>query len=599
MTNIDIEVPGASDTRLKKAIKNLAGIYIPTQFGAVAGTGRSAGERAANATAIGSMLTAAVADGALAYIDTVYEIASTPINAKAMNRLNLDSSPTGRIIQYTNDIPGIQIGGAWLRIGRLRVDYNAQQGSSGASITANGTGGANAFEFWQLTRSHIGLLQADQAARGIHIPQADANGSGQSQVFSNTIEDIEITRYSYRGMDLQSVGGSTGNVFGNVYLRGNGIGSRPNVNIPLVMINFNDECIFNQLNIEHCSPFAIASGDSVNASGLINLSSANIIINALHVEGIEPKADDKAIVYAQSASGCDIRGFGFSTSYFLSANGCTKFHLARLFGTDAHVRIDRIVEHAHTLTGAVMDLGYAASALTTSSLHIGRFIQRTNIGLLSNVLPTNDQKVLKEVNARPVPNWLRAGRVFGPRGNGNGTLNPIIGSRLYATPFQVDHPVSVDKLYVYCANLVASSEVRMAIYHDDGTNQPGAKIAEVSAVVSTAGTGSKNGTITSPPVLLPGRYWGVVIGYNTAAGALPGLVGINAAVANVANHDLGGADMSFMGSSASASGGVYADVTIADATAWGAYVFPSTFPTGTLHTNAVTPHVGMNALAVP
>lgn len=580
--------------------------FAPSAFGGLTGS-VSGAQRIANVAAFASARTAALATGGVVFIDGVYEIAGAPVDFRASPGLSIYCGTNARIIQYTDNIQGLMIGGAKVMLtGLLEVWYANAQGTSGAATLQDGSGGANAVEFWNLKQAVIGGIRTYRGARGFHIPQVDADGLGSNLFFDNAIQSLDVNFASYRPMDFRSFnGGSTTSHIQSVKLRGQGIGTRTNMNIAAVFTSM--ELAISSFNVEHMSPGGVASADTITSGtvvpagsqvalqGAIVLSDSQLSIQQTHYEGIEPKVDHLGMVFLQSFSSFTTDQFAMVFSYFLNANGVTFSHLVRMFGTAPSADIRRIYERNNTVTSAVLDLAYSAAALTRADVKFGPSTYRTSLSLTGNVVATNDQKVIKEVEGRAVRPYV-TGRYYSSD-DANGAA-VVVTKRLYAHRIEVFAPIKVDLLAAYVNTAQASSEALYALYNHDGTTQPGSLVAQVNAKVSTATTTTQSGTVTGSPLIAPGVYWGSFIGYSTIAGTMPTIVTVAQAVANDQNTNLGGADGAFVNASGSANSGVFADITIADNAAWTAFTMPTTFPAATISNAAPTPRVLFRTAAV-
>lgn len=206
---------------------------------------------------------------------------------------------------------------------------------------------------------------------------------------------------------------------------------------------------------------------------------------------------------------------------------------------------------------------------------------------------TQSQRVVKVIDDYPRRRPFVAGSYYSSEADGNSSVQ-VINGRLYAMSAEVTEPITIDQLAVNVVTLQANSSCILGAWQHNGTNQPGPLIAQTGKVGTTVGN-TQAGTITAQ-VLMPGRYWWSTICY--ATGTTPTLTSVTQAVANEQSITIGAPDMGAFNGSVNAASGIYADVTIADATAWAAYTLPSTFPTATVNRSTGTPRVAFRASVV-
>lgn len=582
------------------------GMTTPLDCGAVPGT-VSAAQQAANATAIAACAQRSLLRHETYLIDNLYTV-SAPINWRNVSYAHITFAGNSGFIQATDNVPLLQLGGQFVQVdGPMQLSYANQQGTTAAATGSDGVTGANALELWNFRRSTIQTVRMYRPARCLFLPQVDASGANSNYQFSNVFNTLDCSFFSYRGIELVSFnngasgqGAMTGSVFNNTYIRGRGIGDRPNVNTGLVYRG-GDEVIFNQLNFEHFSPGAVSSAavDPGNAGPIaVAIFTARAVrIKSLHYEGIEPKANEMALLHANSNTSIDVDGMVVSTSYFLTANGATRSHVARMFGTNATIKFQSGISfHDNTATGLV-DLGYASAPLTRGSLLFEGSMADTDVlTLTGNVLPTNDQKVLRGVGY-PVEKWPIVGRYLTVM-NGN-AAQILTSARLYAQETYVPVPVTTAQLGFFVSTAQASSDCITGIYNHDGSNQPGTLIVQATAHTTTTAGGVRTAAVPST-TLRRGRYWMATACYNTAAGTMPSLTTVSQNVSSAANAWIGGStDLTSQNASGSASSGVYSDLAIADAATWAAFTLPAVFPTATVNAISGTPLVAPLVGAIP
>lgn len=90
------------------------------------------------------------------------------------------------------------------------------------------------------------------------------------------------------------------------------------------------------------------------------------------------------------------------------------------------------------------------------------------------------------------------------------------GNTLFAIPFIVVKTTTFDRIAVHVSTLEASTNVRLGIYNDDGTINPGSRIVD-AGTIDAGSTGVK--TIVINQTLTPGLYWLASVS-NTTTGAI-------------------------------------------------------------------------------
>lgn len=173
------------------------------------------------------------------------------------------------IMQFTSNVPVVQVAGSRQSIGGLQFQYATQRPDTETSANCMTFGAAGAPSFM----SHFYDIRLYRGCRAMYIsPTATASG-----LFSCLFENISILGYSLDGINLDSPDGAghTGCVFNNIYIQNGGDNTDATGNA--VYLKLWAECVFNQLNIEWCN-FTGTKAMEFN-------SCENIVINGLHCEG--------------------------------------------------------------------------------------------------------------------------------------------------------------------------------------------------------------------------------------------------------------------------------------------------------------------------
>ena len=114
--------------------------------------------------------------------------------------------------------------------------------------------------------------------------------------------------------------------------------------------------------------------------------------------------------------------------------------------------------------------------------------------------------------------------VSSPGANTGGTQN---NQQMKAVPWPVAERIVIDRLFVDISTAGnAGSLVRLGVYSDDGTGEPGALLVNAGTIDAST-TGVKEITLASPFTLEPGLYWATA-GISGATTTVPVLRGVNA-----------------------------------------------------------------------
>lgn len=118
--------------------------------------------------------------------------------------------------------------------------------------------------------------------------------------FSNTVENLFINGY-YQSAIAFSNAGSTGSVWTNIYVNNQPNGTPLVSSDTPVIFEYNNDCVFNQLNIEHTKVW----GQGLLLNGMVNCT-----INGLHFEGVEPMSWNSQLMTVYGNSKVSITGMG-------------------------------------------------------------------------------------------------------------------------------------------------------------------------------------------------------------------------------------------------------------------------------------------------
>lgn len=134
---------------------------------------------------------------------------------------------------------------------------------------------------------------------------------------------------------------------------------------------------------------------------------------------------------------------------------------------------------------------------------------------------------------------IRTGEDFMPwpiEYNGGGPT--MVANTLYAMPFFVARPETVDELSINVNTLAAGKNVRIGIYKSNGTNlSPGDRVVD-AGVVSVNTTGLKTITGISQAITVPGLYYVVIV-----SDGIPALRGGNLTFSPLGNLTATGYDL--------------------------------------------------------
>ncbi len=95
---------------------------------------------------------------------------------------------------------------------------------------------------------------------------------------------------------------------------------------------------------------------------------------------------------------------------------------------------------------------------------------------------------------------------------GSITTRQVSANLLYAVPLFIPRDMTVDRIAMHVTTAVGGSGVRMGIYRDAGTCQPGALVVD-GGIAATVSTGIK--TVTINQALTKGLYWMAMVESHT------------------------------------------------------------------------------------
>lgn len=201
----------------------------------------------------------------------------TSVNITITQPISFRGRGMSSTVFYRQNVTGpvfeLNSGTKGMDFGSLQTLYSTDPGV--ADVNASGI---RLTSFFQSTMTDVQILRS---YIGFEVNQ---NGA---LFFSNTIDNIVIRDFYLTGLKIH-VGGSsanTGNHWGNIYLNGKNFANNTvkSVNGPMVQISTSDGEMFNQLNLEYANITAAVPR-------LIQIERGAILINSLHLEGIQSDA---------------------------------------------------------------------------------------------------------------------------------------------------------------------------------------------------------------------------------------------------------------------------------------------------------------------
>lgn len=304
--------------------------------GLVLGAGQTTGVRQTNATTLQSAFNYASAHGKfLEMVEGVYEISSStglvvPTNSNGDPGFTLRGSHSGTIINqfYTtgSGAPILTIGDTTGVNSISEFDISGLTLNFGVSVT--GLTNATPIRIASASYGNLEKIFCNS------FTNASYNGMEVSQnVWSCTFKDINIAFFQNHGLYLNN-GGSTGNVWSNIYLAGGPGNTTTPTAISGSFIYTNDaiqDQYFERLNCEWAACNTVISlGDPQR----LFFSGEGWVFDALHIEGIALTGADPVILGLGGNATVLVNGFDLVTTFVKSANFTGKAHVARMTNED-------------------------------------------------------------------------------------------------------------------------------------------------------------------------------------------------------------------------------------------------------------------------
>lgn len=240
---------------------------------------------AASAATNDAAFSAALATGRPVYVPghgfgSPYNI-SAPIDMTAGSLSLLGDAGSTNIVQATDSAAIIKIGGGQVVLQGLRLRHD---GSAPSATTGNG------IETYSLTHSRITDVTIECSATCLR--------SVSGYFFSNLLENLEMLRFYQHGIRIDQIG-NTGSCWNNIYVSNRGWGASPlAIQNEIVHLEYLQDSVFNQLNIEHC----------VTGGHPLFINATNITINGLHIEGVDTTGWSGSYVQAYGNTKATING---------------------------------------------------------------------------------------------------------------------------------------------------------------------------------------------------------------------------------------------------------------------------------------------------
>jgi hypothetical protein len=235
-------------------------------------------------------------------------------------------------------------------------------------------------------------LEITNTTSGIHL--AD---SGTGHIYSSSIRDIRITRFTHSGVYIGGAG-HTGSVWSNIYVVNwdNYLGDNDPNNTKLTAkygfyFKGINEGVYQQLNIEH----------GIYENGLVINGCANFDAKAIHFEGYEAKGSYNALIYidGSNTNNVNINGVTVVYSKFDATNFVNGYALMNI-NYSPKVKLTNVKTANNTLVGSpTLRKFFGAGALAE-----GAAIYAENITIesgefaSSNYFPPTTTPVLRKYN---------------------------------------------------------------------------------------------------------------------------------------------------------------------------------------------------------
>ena len=253
----------------------------------------------------------------------------------------IGSAPMTTIVQHTDNTPIFVLGGERVKLSSLKLQFKTVQDNTKTA--------AAGIRIGRLYESVLEQLYIDGCYRGIELNTPTSGGN--SYLYSCTVRDIRITRYSDHGMYLNSNNAySTGNLFLNIYINNwNNFdaGTKYSAKAGCHFQNFS-ESFAAQINVEHtqngeafvfnaCDAFTLYSfhieGVDVakNFSGYVALIGANVRISGgtLNFSTISAanyalfKVDTSSKLFAENILTRDLTSVGATNRWLFYSTSAT------------------------------------------------------------------------------------------------------------------------------------------------------------------------------------------------------------------------------------------------------------------------------------
>ena len=161
-----------------------------------------------------------------------------------------------------------------------------------------------------------------------------AISDGGLGVFSASFEDLEITNFSFRGIDFRATN-RTGNYYKNIYIVSEGINGKQgatftaNPDSGFYLSGEESECSIHQLNVEHTR----FKNSAIHLENVRALSASSI-----HIEGVDLTTADKAYIFVTNSSGV----INSLSAYYtrISSNGTSVLKVGKKKTDDAGSQLD-------------------------------------------------------------------------------------------------------------------------------------------------------------------------------------------------------------------------------------------------------------------
>lgn len=287
--------------------------------------------------AINAAIAAAAQLGIVFFPPGTYKITAALGPAVNHSKLRGAGSTVSIIRQYTNNIPILQWGGYTSSIEDLGFQYNTPQGV--------GNTAAVGLELYAPSWCTIDRIRILDAYKGIQIKQAGTTvggGGGTSNyVASCSFRDINVEGYTGTGIELISfAGGSSGCVFGNIYINNRAVTNVASVGLDLGSMA---DSVFNQLNVENAKlSLAIQAA-----------TSKNLVFNSIHLEQLVANSDFNGFVFL-NGGGYVINGLLLAFAQILVGNVANRYSILRV-NNDTRVMLRGLSETSTTRTTANFD----------------------------------------------------------------------------------------------------------------------------------------------------------------------------------------------------------------------------------------------------